>query len=394
MKKTALSTVLVILLVLLTLTGCATTEKKSSIGFTVIGDHVIELDTITDIDFEKGLEYFETNFGAFGCTAVGKVISNGDMIIGRSYDLEYSNAPAYIVKTAIPGHYKTIGVAYNAFTGTALEDIEKNGISEDELLTIYCMTGDVLNEKGFYIEANMRDTQPEETGIKECSGTNPGAEVRLSFATLLRYLGERAATVDEALEIAYSLDVYGFKTETVSWGGGIFMADATGHYGVLELVDNKLVWNDMQPAQANFYLSPDYIDRAEIGMGLGRYETVMEGREAVDSEEDMRALITKVRYFQSNDPDNCIFDPISELTGTVINGKRYLLSDIKDESNREFLMSVMREGGKAELEKSVEQMRNEKLSWVTAYQTVVNCNKRTLSVVFFEDDNLTYSYSL
>ena len=394
MKKTALSTVLVILLVLLTLTGCATTEKKSSIGFTVIGDHVIELDTITDIDFEKGLEYFETNFGAFGCTAVGKVISNGDMIIGRSYDLEYSNAPAYIVKTAIPGHYKTIGVAYNAFTGTALEDIEKNGISEDELLTIYCMTGDVLNEKGFYIEANMRDTQPEETGIKECSGTNPGAEVRLSFATLLRYLGERAATVDEALEIAYSLDVYGFKTETISWGGGIFMADATGHYGVLELVDNQLVWNDMQPAQANFYLSPDYIDRAEIGMGLGRYETVMEGREAVDSEEDMRALITKVRYFQSNDPDNCIFDPISELTGTVINGKRYLLSDIKDESNREFLMSVMREGGKAELEKSVEQMRNEKLSWVAAYQTVVNCNKRTLSVVFFEDDNLTYSYSL
>ena len=394
MKKTALSTVLVILLVLLTLTGCATTEKKSSIGFTVIGDHVIELDTITDIDFEKGLEYFETNFGAFGCTAVGKVISNGDMIIGRSYDLEYSNAPAYIVKTAIPGHYKTIGVAYNAFTGTALEDIEKNGISEDELLTIYCMTGDVLNEKGFYIEANMRDTQPEETGIAECSGTNPGAEVRLSFATLLRYLGERAATVDEALEIAYSLDVYGFKTETVSWGGGIFMADATGHYGVLELVDNQLVWNDMQPAQANFYLSPDYIDRAEIGMGLGRYETVMEGREAVDSEEDMRALITKVRYFQSNDPDNCIFDPISELTGTVINGKRYLLSDIKDESNREFLMSVMREGGKAELEKSVEQMRNEKLSWVAAYQTVVNCNKRTLSVVFFEDDSLTYSFSL
>ena len=343
MKKTALSTVLVILLVLLTLTGCATTEKKSSIGFTVIGDHVIELDTITDIDFEKGLEYFETNFGAFGCTAVGKVISNGDMIIGRSYDLEYSNAPAYIVKTAIPGRYKTIGVAYNAFTGTALEDIEKNGISEDELLTIYCMTGDVLNEKGFYIEANMRDTQPEETGIAECSGTNPGAEVRLSFATLLRYLGERAATVDEALEIAYSLDVYGFKTETVSWGGGIFMADATGHYGVLELVDNQLVWNDMQPAQANFYLSPDYIDRAEIGMGLGRYETVLEGREAVDSEENMHALITKVRYFQSNAPDTCIFDPISKLTGTVINGKRYLLS-------------VMREGGKAGLEKSIEQM--------------------------------------
>ena len=394
MKKTLMNSVLVTLLALLTLTGCATTEKKSSVGFTVIGDHVIELDTITDIDFEKGLEYFEANFGAYGCTAVGKVISNGDMIVGRSYDLEYSNAPAYIVRTAIPGHYRTIGVAYNAFTGTAVEDIIENGLSEDELLTIYCMTGDVLNEKGFYIEANMRETQPEETGIAECSGTNPGAEVRLSFATLLRYLGERAATVDEALEIAYSLDVYGFKTATVSWGGGIFMADATGHYGVLELVDNKLVWNDMQPAQANFYLSPDYIDRAEMGTGLGRYKTVMEGREAVDSEEDMRALITKVRYFQSVDPDNCIWDPISEATGTVIDGKRYLLSDVRDESNREILMNFMREDGKVELEKSIEQLRDENNCWLAAYQTVVNCNKLTLSVVFFEDDSLTYSFSL
>ena len=57
-------------------------------------------------------------------------------------------------------------------------------------------------------------------------------------------------------------------------------------------------------------------------------------------------------------------------------------------------METMREGGKAELEKSIEQLRDEKLSWVAAYQTVVNCNKRTLSVVFFEDDSLTYSYSL
>ena len=49
----------------------------------------------------------------------------------------------------------------------------------------------------------------------------------------------------------------------------------------------------MQPAQANFYLFPDYIDRAGIGMGLGRYEAVMEGREAVNIEEDMRALSTR-----------------------------------------------------------------------------------------------------
>ena len=198
--------VVIIAAIIVVTANTANSEKEQGTMGTVIGDNIIELPVITEIDFEKGLKYFEENYGKYGmkygCTAVAKVTSDGDMIVGRSYDLQYSHAPAYIVRTDIDGLYKTVGIAYNGFKGAAtFEDVKKNGLSETDLLTVYCMTGDVLNEKGFYVEANMREGQPSETGFKECSGTNPDAEVRLSFATLIRYLGERAATVDEALTV-------------------------------------------------------------------------------------------------------------------------------------------------------------------------------------------------
>ncbi len=55
MKKTLIVSISLILLVLM---GCASTkggEKKNIYG-TVLGDSVIELDVITEIDYEAGLK--------------------------------------------------------------------------------------------------------------------------------------------------------------------------------------------------------------------------------------------------------------------------------------------------------------------------------------------------
>lgn len=391
--------VVVAIIVVAANTTSTNSEKEQGVMGTVIGDNIIELPVITEIDFEKGLKYFEENYGKYGmkygCTAVAKVTSDGDTIVGRSYDLQYSHAPAYIVRTDIDGLYKTVGIAYNGFKGaTTFEEVKKNGLSETDLLTIYCMTGDVLNEKGFYVEANMREGQPAETGFKECSGTNPDAEVRLSFATLIRYLGERAATVDEALELIKTVDVYGFKTEQFSWGGALYLADATGHYGVLELVDNKLVWNDMQQAHANFYLSPDYKDKAMLGTGVGRYETVMAGIGDVDNEADMLDLIREVRYQQILDVDTCKFDPASEYLGVELNGKVYYLQDLKDPKSYEELIEFIRNDEAYGKIMSVDELKDKNVDWLSAYQTVTNCNELTLTVQFFEDTRLIYHYSL
>ena len=386
-------------------TGCSgeassSTAKSESTNLMgkALGDYVVELPVVTEIDYEAGLKKNKEMFGKFGCSAVGKVLDDGNMVVGRSFDLYYSNNPAYVVKTDVEGFYKTVGLAYNTFDGHTFDDIKENGVTQDELLTLLFFTEDVMNEKGLYIEADMREEQPKETGISISTGTNPDAEVSLSFPAMVRYLGERCATVDEALELANSLNVYGMSNGKVNWGGGYFMADESGHFGVLELVDNKLVWNDGQNCQTNFYINNEYKDKAIIGSGVGRYNLLESGIDSVKNEDDMTALIKNVRYSQMLDPYNCPFDPRSEAGGV---GEKYkaiggmlTLDMCADDKYKDEILKAMEEFGSKEREKSVQQRRDEGTQWLSVWQTIANCNKKSIKVIFFEDDALTFDFTI
>ena len=378
----------------------ATDSKAESTNLTgtVLGDYVIELPVITEIDYEAGLKKNKEMFGKFGCSAVGKVLDDGDMVVGRSFDLYYSNNPAYVIKTDVEGFYKTVGLAYNTFDGATFDDVKENGVTYDELLTLLFFTEDVMNEKGLYIEADMRSEQPEETGIAISTGTNPDAEVSLSFPALVRYLGERCATVDEAVELANTLNVYGMSNGEVNWGGGYFMADASGHYGVLELIDNKLIWMDGQNCQTNFYINDEYKDKAIIGNGVGRYELLESEIESVKTEDDMTALMKKVRYSQICDPYNCLFDPRSEYSGT---GEKYesvggilTIGMCADDQYKDMIFEAMEAAGAKEREKSIQQLKDEGTQWLSVWQTTANCNKKSLKVIFYEDDALTFDFTV
>ena len=363
-----------------------------------VGDHVIELPTITEYDWEKVLKIDEESFNGYGCSAVGKVMENGEMVIGRSMDFFYSDKPVYIFRTAIPGFYKTIAISYNSFSGPDFAEVSKEGISQEELLPILAFSCDVLNEKGLYIEGDMRNEEPEYTGIKLSSGTNPGAKERMSIAALIRYLGERAANVEEALALAKTVDVHGLKNEGTSWSGGLYVADSSGRHGVLELVDNKLVWMEGQAAHANFFLADACRDKAVNGCGYGRYDVLQSGIDAVKTEKDMADLIYKVRFSQLMDPDTCAFDPRSDFTEVDITPFEkagiYTTRHALLEENREKVLSIMREQGKAELAKTPEERNASSKGWVSAYQVVVNCNQKTFHILFFENPENVHDFKL
>ncbi len=360
----------------------------------VLKDWVIELPTFTSIDYDKGLKLDKELFGHWGCSAVAKVI-DGEMIVARSYDLNYSFKSGYIIRTAVPGFNKTVGVSYSPFSGTDYEISKKEGITEDDALRSIFFTTDILNDKGLYIEGNMRPSQPECSKLKDCRGTNPSSKISVSPGALIRYLAERASNVDEALEIARSINVYGLVHGNLKWGFGLFLADKTGHHGVLELCDNKLIWNDMAICQTNFYINEEYKDRCVIGLGLGRYNTLMANYDKVNSQKGMEELIDLVRYTRSLDPDTSTFDPRGELPD--INPELFkdfggFLStkEAFKEENKELFMDALRKAGKIDLAKTLEEKKKEGVAWHSAYQSVVNCNKGTLRVKFFEDPNLTF----
>ena len=362
----------------------------------VLGDYVIELPVVTEIDYDLGLKMDKEHCGkGFGCSAVGKVLENGDMVIGRSLDFFYSERPCYVIRTNVPGYLKTVGLAHNPMSGTVFAEAKKNGISKDELAGLLFFTTDILNEKGFYIEGNMRASQPADTGIKQSTATNPDAELTMSVVALIRYIGERASTVDEALELAKSVNIHGLMAETFTWGAGFFMADKSGHHGVLELVDNKLIWNEMQDIQTNFYLNSEYKDKATLGSGVGRYKTLSEGYADVKDEKGMQDLMAKVKYAQLFTPDTSEFDVRSEFTSEeVVDGHMLTMEYVLAEENRDKMMQKIREFAEVEGKKSLEQHRKEGTEWYSSYQSIINCNKGTLRAIFYEDPALTFDFTV
>ncbi len=406
MKKQFKFILLALILMLIVITACTKTdtsddtqslENTNLIG-EVIGDHIIELPVITEIDYEAGLAKSKALFGNFGCSAIAKTLADGDTIVGRSFDLYYCDNPAYVIRTDVDGYYKTVGLAYNNFDGHTFDDVKENGVTQDELNTLLFFTEDIMNEKGLFIEADMREGQPEYTGIVASTGTNPDADVSISFPALVRYLGERCANVDEAVELASNVNVYGMMNDHLNWCGGYLMADASGHFGVLELVDNKLIWIDGQNCQTNFYINDEYKDKATIGPGIGRYELLESKIDEVENEDDMCELIKLVRYTQIRDPYNCPFDPSTELCGYGDNftqfGGELTVEMCESGEYKDELYQYLDELGKVENVKPLQQLREESTQWLSVWQTIANCNKQTLKVIFYEDDSLTYDFPL
>ena len=374
----------------------AATEKVKG---KVWGSHVIELPVITEIDYEKGLADDNRLFGQYGCSAIAKTLDNGDTIVGRSMDLFYSNRPAYVIRTAVPGCYKTVGLAYNAFGGPTFQEAETEGISQEDITSLIFFTTDNMNEKGLYIESNMRPGETEaETGIKPSSGTNPGAKYRMSFAALPRYLIEHAATVDEAVALALTIDVHGMKTKDFDWCGAIYMADQSGRRGLLELVDNKLVWTDGAPGQANFYLNDAYKDKALYGSGYGRFDLLTKEIGNVKTEKDMMDLIYKVRYTQIMNPETCAFDPVTEFTGLehpeLAELGKLTAKAAMDPANHDKVIALVAAHFDGIRDMSLEELRNDGKNWHSIFQVVANCNKENIHVMFFEDPKLVFDFAV
>ena len=365
----------------------------------VLGSHVIELPVITEIDYAKGLAADDRMFGQYGCSAIAKTLDTGDTIVGRSMDLFYSNRPAYVIRTAVPGCYKTVGLAYNPLGGPTFEEVEASGISQEDVTSLLFFTTDNMNEKGLYIESNMRPGETEaETGIKPSSGTNPGAKYRMSFAALPRYLIEHAATVDEAVALAETIDVHGIKTKDLDWCGAIYMADKSGHRGLLELVDNKLVWTDGAPGQANFYIHDAYKDKALYGSGYGRFDLLTKEIGNVKTEKDMMDLIYKVRYTQIMNPATCAFDPVTEFTGLehpeLAELGKLTAKAAMDPANHDKVIALVTAHFDGIRDMSMEDLRNDGKNWHSVFQVVANCNKENLHVMFFEDPKLVFDFAV
>lgn len=349
-------------------------------------DYVYDLGTYYCYDVEAADAYFAEEYDDWGgkCTAVEKTLDDGSVIVGRNMDLNISNKAAYMYRTKIKGCYETINLTYTfRDISPDAELIEKEGITSEFRNLVPFMADDVLNSEGLYIEINMREGEFNADGTAKfsCSGTNPASDKRIYMFEVPRYVGEHCATVDEAVEYVKSLDIY---SKDGYWNYAFLMADATGHYGVLEFAQNKVLWNDYQQAQANFYIDKEMNAIEDYKTGVGRYNTVMDGVKNVKNEDDMLELMKSVNYFSFYSPESCKFDVRPECVG---HGITYDM--VMDPANYDYIMSMIKKEGDVVNSMTRQELQNKNEYWESSFTEVINCSEKTLFVRFFENDEKT-----
>ena len=364
-------------------------DPKDNMQMNQVFDYVYDPGVYTSLDFELGKDVVGKIFGGKGgmCTAVAKTLPNGDTVVGRNMDFSITRKPAYIIRTkGIEGQYDTVGVSYAQHCFPKNDSVKANGLSKWHRDVLPFSSTDVLNEKGLYCETNMRYDETDKKGnpVFASTGTNPKSKEDINVIMLPRYLANHCATVDEAVALAKKINISSMKAPGMSWSLCMMMADATGNYGLLEVAQNKVFFLKKQPAQSNFYVTKSLYKQQHYKGGVGRYDTVMAGLKDVKTDEDMFNLIKKVSYFQSNFPDTCQYDPRTEL---VADNTKWTTAYVLDPKNQEEVQAKMHEGAAKLSKMTREEIMDDGTYWESTFTHVVNCNKKTMTVRFFEDDN-------
>ncbi len=370
-----------------------TEETAFRYEVTDVYDYVVDIGTITEIDYDFIRDrYANGNDLVGGCSAIAKVTDDGTMLVGRNMDLYFSNNPAYVVRTAVDGCYETIGTAY-IFTADwpAYEQVLSEGLSEEKYKELPFITTDIMNSEGLYVEINMRYPEFWVSGDSKyaCSGTCEDAEERVYAQCIGRYIAEHCATVEEAVTYVNGLDIFTGDTK-YSWNYCFMLADATGHYGLLEIAGNKVAWLDFQQCQTNFYIDEELAAVEEYKCGLGRYDYLMSHIESVQSEDELYKLMDQVSYFRLYSED-CPYDASSELVGTYPWWTNDYIADEANAEEIEETISYLREKVGSY---DAQTLRDKGTSWQSVFTTVANCNEKTMNVRFFEDETKILTLTL
>jgi hypothetical protein len=264
-------------------------------GFKDLGNYVIELPDFTDpaiLEAGRAAGNYLADHGEspyFGCTAMVKRNSKGEVVIGRNMDLDISQSPAYVFRTTM-GKYHNFCVAYSPGFYLPYDEIQKLDEIDPTMAGMILLSAcDCMNEKGLYIEVNLREYTKElccyglhsSRGEKTREDGTPWSELRACTTNVCQMVSQNCATVQEAVEfLNNSYDWY-----TIAPPAGMSLAinqnnlcfligDATGEYGVIEFAQDEINYLPYQYGQANYYITPKWNALETTGPGHGRLDMV------------------------------------------------------------------------------------------------------------------------
>ena len=223
------------------------------------------------------------------CSAFQAVTPEGDVLYGRNFDYDFDDGASVLVRTRSKRGYRSMGLVsmnHVGLTGAQLSD----GETDLSMLVAapYAMM-DGINEKGFAVSVLAL------TG-GGCACQYEEGKPDIMTTVLMRLLLDRAATVEEALELckgynffADGLQKYVPSADKTNYH--FLLSDASGRSVVLEYVQEgglkgKGPWV-MQVVDArfvtNFYLTDGWRDVIRPDKRYAKLQETLSGKGAFDA---------------------------------------------------------------------------------------------------------------
>lgn len=232
----------------------------------------------------KGIE-IDLNISSAGCTAFTAANKSGERIYARNFDFDY--APSLLVRTKPSKGYSSVSIVNLAFAGYT-EDYLPDPMTLNSFLTLAApyLPFDGMNECG--VTMALLAVPYTEPPVKD-------GQITLNTTTAIRLVLDKAANVDEAVELLKKYNYY--------FSGGVdchyLIADPSGKSVVVEFLgqDVKVIENSK-----NYQIASNFIMYNSLNVGEGytefeRYnkaEEVLKENSGVLSEEEAMKVLSQV----------------------------------------------------------------------------------------------------
>ena len=221
----------------------------------------------------------EVQTGDFGCSTICTADKQNIVHFGRNYDWEECNT--IIVHTVPDVGYESVSTCCLDFLGFDEEYAPDNSMMEriQTMAAIYVPL-DGMNEKGLVV-ADLMAGDKEETHQQT-------DKINLTTTTAIRLLLDKAATVDEAVDMLRKFDM----NSSIGYAHHLSIADAGGKSVVVEYVNGQMLVTETKVV-TNHYLS----DCEKKGIGSeqshARFDTLSAYTDIAD-ETDVRNMLESV----------------------------------------------------------------------------------------------------
>ena len=178
----------------------------------------------------------------FGCSFITAKDKDGNVLAGRNFDWPNCKSPIAIIRTSPEKGYASVSTSCISFLGFS-DDWNPKGVADKMALIagIYAPL-DGMNEKGLVVSDLVAG---DHTKTNQKTG-----RANLTTTSAIRVLLDKAANVEEALQLLESCDMH----SDIDFSHHLAISDAKGRSVVVEWVDNKMLVAE-SPLCTNHYLA-------------------------------------------------------------------------------------------------------------------------------------------